>query len=176
MAGLPGMQPAVRTAHVGYNDDHPSDPARAALDRPDPGRRCRRSHHAPSDRGGAGRRSVPLRGHIELAVPQRQPIRIPVPKRHGPDPHRRSRHCGAERDSESCAKSHFKCGRDDGRSDRGTDNSGTDSAEDKYAGADPHADEDALGPAQLRDDRRELAHRIAGHRDVADAQALAAFQ
>src|SRR6185503_19179974 len=103
-------------------------------------------------------------------------VRISVPERAGPDPHRRSHHADAERDSESYAKPHSKRGQDDGRSDRRTDNAGTDPAADEYTGADGGPDEDALGPAQLRDDRRELAHRIAGHRDVADAEALTALQ
>ena len=34
----------------------------------------------------------------------------------------------------------------------------------------------ALGPAKLRNDRRELAHRVTGHRDVAEPEALATLQ
>jgi len=171
-----GTQPAGRTAYVGYDEDHPSAPAGAALDRPDPGRRRRRSRHARARRRAAGRRPLSLRGHIELAVAEREPVRIPVPERDAPDPHRRSHDRSAERDSESYTEPHAERDRDHRRSDRRTDNSPTDPTEDEHACTDPNPDEDPLGPAQLRDDRRELAHRVARHRDVAEAEAIASFQ
>ena len=173
---LLGTHPAVRTAYVGYDEDHPSAPARAALDRPDPGRRCGRSRHAASHRRAAGRRPISLRGHLELAVAERQPVRVCVPKSHGPDPHRGSRHRSAKRDTQAHTQPHAERRRDYGRSDRRTDDRRPDTAADEYAAPDPRADEDALSPAQLRNDRCELAHGVARHRDVAQAEALAALQ
>ena len=73
-----------------------------------------------------------------------------------PGPHRGSDDRGAQRGAEP-------------RTDRRADNSRT------HADAQPYAptDEDALGPAQLRNDRREFAHRVTRHGDVADAETLA---
>jgi len=173
---LLGTQPAVRTAYVRHDEDHPSAPARAALDRPDPGRRCRRSRHAPSHRRASGRRPLSLRGHIELAVAKREPVRVCVPEPHGPDPHRGSRDRSAKRDPQSHTQPHAERRSDYGRSDRRTDDRGTDTVEDEYACPDRRPDEDPLGPAQLRDDRRELAHRVARHRDVAQAESFPALQ
>ncbi len=61
----------------------------------------------------------------------------------------------------------------------GSDDGSANEHRDSDAAADQHGpgtNEDALDPAQLRDDRRELTHRVARDRDVADAEALATLQ
>lgn len=159
-------------ADVGYDEDHPSASARSTLDRLDPGRRRRRSRGAPPYRRDAGWRPVALRRHVELAVAEREPVRIRIPEPHRPDPDGRSHDAGAEPNT----KSYSDCSSHHGGSDRPTDDRGADTATDEYAGPDRSPNEDALGPSQLGDDRRELAHRAARHRDVADTQALAALE
>lgn len=68
---------------------------------------------------------------------------------------------------------------DHSSADRDSNNrSNNDSRTNVHTAADQHTrpDQHALGAAQLRDDRRELAHRVARHRDVAEAQTLAPLE
>ena len=69
-------------------------------------------------------------------------------------PHHRA-NCDADCHAHDCAD----CRADDG-------------AADEYS----RSDQNALGPAQLRNDGRELAHRVARYGDVAESEALATLK
>jgi hypothetical protein len=141
------------------------------VDRPHPGRGGWRPAHAASDRRALGRRVSPPRGHDRVTVAE--PLGVTEPD--DPDPHGgsndRNAECDRQRDTER--------DRDRRTDDSGSNGRAHDASTDGHTTADEHAarpDQNALGPAQLRNDRRELAHRVARHRDVADAQALAALE
>lgn len=141
------------------------------MDRPHPGRRCRWPAHAASDRRALGRQSFPPRWDDRVTVTVAEPLGVTEPD--DPDPHGRSDHRHAQPDADRDGHG----GTDDASSDSDAIDAAThDNAVHTAADQHPGADQNALGPAKLRDDRCELAHRIARHRDVADAQALAPLE
>ena len=109
---------------------------------------------------------------VAAGVP-RERVGVALRQHHDPDPHGRPDDRGTERvtepDTEPRADDRdADCRAADGRADH----DGTDTPADEHASP----DRVALGPAKLRDDRRELAHRVARHRDVAEPEALATLE
>ena len=141
------------------------------MDRPGPRRRRRRSHHVAVDRPGVRRRLRPPRGRDRVAIAQPEPLRVSITEPDRADPNSGSDDRGPEPEPEPDPDADRST--HNGGTERVTDDERTDDAHTDTAGDHAGAVEDPLGPAQLRDDRAEFAHRVAGYRDVADAETLA---
>lgn len=165
------------SVNVRYHQDHSAPAPRAAHGRPHPRRGRGRSPDAPSHRLASRRRTLPPRGRDRVAVivTLTESLGFAVSESHGSDPHSGPDDRGADADDRGTDADDLDAGHR--RSDRNAvDASADDNCPDTAADQHASADADPLGPSQLRNDRRELAHGVARYRDVADTEALSALE